>query len=117
MAARSVQAQTTSATSSKRMAFMAYLSSVVTAASPGDGIVREVSNLSRDLLRAGVVRRRHIGDDCERVGGVGDLFGGRRPAGVAVRVAERHVRGSQEQQPRGFECDGIPRATGRLRLD
>src|SRR5437867_2323422 len=64
----------------------AIFSEAVMTTSPGDGVVGEMGQPPRDLLRAGVVRRRHIIDDCEKVGRVCDFLGGRHPGRVAVRV-------------------------------
>src|SRR5438093_1285771 len=64
----------TSAARLRRVTFMAVLSRMKEPScdSPGDGVVREVEDLPRYLLRARVVRRGHVVQDRERVGRVGN---------------------------------------------
>src|SRR5436309_6702036 len=90
---------------------------LVSRASPGDGIIGEVLELARDREAAQVVRGRHVLDDLQPVGDLGDL----ELRGVdqaAVRVAHPQRCGLLEDEPIGLELDVVPGIPGRnLRLN
>src|SRR5437762_1022630 len=115
----SAAAVMTSAARRRRVTFMAVLSRMKEPPcdSPGDGVVREVEDLPRYLLRARVVRRGHVVQDRERVGGVGNRSRGARTGRGAVRIAEHQVDGLQEDQSHGLEVDGVPGSARGLAAD
>src|SRR5437763_4867738 len=89
----------------------------VIGASPGDGIIGEVLELACDREAAQVVRGRHVLDDLQPVGDLGDLEL-RRVDQAAVRVAHPQRCGLLEDETIGLELDVVPGIPGRnLRLN
>src|SRR5947207_7296719 len=90
---------------------------LVSRASPGDGIIGEVLELACDREAAQVVRGRHVLDDLQPVGDLGDLEL-RRVDQAAVRVAHPQRCGLLEDETIGLELDIVPGIPGRnLRLN
>src|SRR2546422_6918565 len=81
----------------------------VTLASPRDGIVGKVLQLSRHRSREQVVDCGQVLEDLQRVRGVHDVLGRERPEQVAIRVAQREVRRAIELQALRLEPHRVHR--------
>src|SRR5690242_17323808 len=84
-------------------------------ASPGDGIIGKMSELTRDLVCEEVVYRRQQLQDGQGVAGIGEPLGHELRERAAVGVAHGERRRLGEGESLGRELDAVDGVGGRNR--